>query len=131
MRSWQLWNFQKRLIYLDEEMDEEKKKDNLIIVGGLYVNTIQEEISNQLPIKFDENGTKIISEISGEEYLDLDCGFICLSENSFDKSKKFIVLAGLESISTKACIFAFKYHLRKLIKGNMYDRSKSESCQVH
>lgn len=114
----------KRLIYLDEEMNEENRKDNLIIVGGLHVNLVQDEVNDQLPIRFDDEGTKIISYISGEEYLDPDCGFICLSENPFDKTKKIIVLAGLESISTKACIFAFKHHLNKLNKGNMYDRSK-------
>ena len=111
-----------RLIYTDEELRKEDKKDNLIILGGIYVNTLQKEVNEYLPIKFDEHGTKIISTISKEEYVDPDCGFICKAKNPFDKRKDIIVIAGLESASTKACIFAFKHELEKINKGNMYNR---------
>ncbi len=111
-----------KLIYTDEELTEKEKKDNLITTGGLYVNTLQGEVNGSLPIRFDENGTKIISTISGEEYVDPDCGFICKSINPFDKEKEIIVIAGLESISTRAGVFAFKYNIDRINKGNMYKR---------
>jgi len=111
-----------RLIYIDEELSQKDKKDNLIIIAGMHVNTVQAEVNEYLPIKFDEHGTKIISTISKEEYVDPDCGFICRAKNPFDKRKNIIVIAGLESVSTKTCIFAFKYHLEKINKGNMYNR---------
>ncbi len=111
-----------KLIYTDEELTEKEKKDNLIIISGLYVNTLQGEVNGSLPIRFDENGAKIISTISGEEYVDPDCGFICKSINPFDKEKEIIVIAGLESISTRAEVFAFKYNIDRINKGNMYKR---------
>ncbi len=113
---------EKKMIYTDEELSEEGKKDNLIIVAGMHVNTVQAEVNEYLPIKFDDHGTKIISTISKEEYIDPDCGFICRAKNPFDERKNIIVIAGLESVSTKACIFAFKYDLEKINKGNMYNR---------
>jgi len=109
-----------KLIYTDEELTEEDKKDNLIIIGGMYVNTLQGEVNKSLPIKFDETGTKIISELSKDEYVDPDCGFICKSTNPFDKRKEIIVIAGLESAATRAGVFAFKYHIDRIDKGNMY-----------
>lgn len=113
---------EKRLIYTDEELSKNEKKDNLIIIAGMHVNTLQKEVNEKLPIKFDKHGTKIISTISKEEYVDSDCGFICRAKNPFDKSKSIIVIAGLESVSTKACVFAFKNELEKINKGNMYNR---------
>ncbi|MCD6528625.1 winged helix-turn-helix transcriptional regulator [bacterium] len=111
-----------KLIYIDEELTEEDKKDNLIIIGGMYVNTLQGEVNKSLPIKFDETGTKIISELSKDEYVDPDCGFICKSTNPFDKSKEIIVIGGLESAATRAGVFAFKYNINRIDKGNMYKK---------
>ncbi len=73
-------------------------------------------------LNIEKNGAKIISTISGEEYVDPDCGFICKSINPFDKEKEIIVIAGLESISTRAGVFAFKYNIDRINKGNMYKR---------
>ncbi len=114
---------EKRMVYWDIELDEEDKKDNLVIIAGMHVNTLQDEVNNYLPVRFDEHGTKIISTISNEEYTDPDCGFICVTENPFDKTKKIIVISGLESFSTKAAVFAFKNYLEKINRGNMYNRA--------
>ena len=111
-----------RLAYLDVELDDEMKKDNLVVIAGMHVNTLQEELNPYLPIRFDEHGTRIISTISGTEYTDDDCGFVCVAENPFASGKKVLVLAGLESIGTRAAVFAFKNYIEKLNKGNMYDR---------
>ncbi len=111
-----------RLAYLDVELDESDKKDNLIVIAGMHVNTIQEELNPHLPIRFDKYGTKIISEISRNEYNDDDCGFVVLADNPFDPERKVLVLAGIESVGTKAAVFAFKNHIDKIWKGNMYDR---------
>lgn len=113
----------RKLVFTDEELAEKDKEDNLIILGGMYVNTLQEEINEKLPIKFDKNGTKIISTLSKEEYVDPDCGFICKAKNPFNKDKEIIVIAGLESAATKGAIFAFKQKLDRIEKGNMYKRN--------
>jgi DNA-binding MarR family transcriptional regulator len=111
---------EERLVYTD--IDLPTKKDNLIVISGMHVNTIQKELNNYLPIKFDKSGNKIISTISKEEYSEPDTGFICKIRNPFDKSKNVIVIAGLESTGTKAAVFAFKNYLTKISKGNMYNR---------
>jgi|GEM_PF-5489481 len=112
----------KKLVYTDEEVGEEELKDNLIIIGGLLVNTVEEMVNDHLPIKFSRDGSTIISSISGEEYVDPDCGFICRARNPFDESKSVIVIAGIESVSTKACVYAFKTMINRINKGNMYNR---------
>ncbi len=112
----------RKIIYTDDEVTQKDKKDNLIILGGIYINTLQKEVNKSLPIKFDKNGTKIISALSKEEYIDPDCGFICKSINPFDKKKEIIVIAGLESAATRAGVFAFKYNIDRINKGNMYKR---------
>ncbi len=120
---------EEKLVYTDEELDEKDKRDNLIIIAGMHVNTLQAEVNETLPIKFDKYGTKIISTISKEEYIDPDCGFICRARNPFNKNKSVIVIAGLESASTKACVFAFKNQLEKINRGNMYNR-KVKACVI-
>ena len=100
---------EEKLVYTDIEI--ENFEENFIIISGLLVNTLQKKFNRYLPIKFDNTGNKIISTISGNEYTEPESGIICKIQNPFNRRKHVLVLAGIESLGTKACVFAFKKYL--------------------
>jgi hypothetical protein len=61
-------------------------------------------------------------------YLDENAGIIAKVKNPWDDSKSVIVLAGVRSIGTKACILALTQHHEKILE--KYDRHKDFYCVV-
>lgn len=111
---------EERICFIDSDI--ESKKQNFIIIGGHHVNSLEDDINESLPIRFNEAGTKIISTISKEEYRQPEMGFICRAANPFDKSKSVLVIAGIESVGTKAAIYGMVRYFDRIEKGNMYDK---------
>ncbi|NOR85853.1 helix-turn-helix domain-containing protein [archaeon] len=110
-----------KLTYLDTEIDD--LRTNLIIVSGLYVNTAQKTVNENLPIRFNESGTKILSDFSKEEYSEPEIGFIVRVKNPIDKRFNIIVLAGIEMQGTMAAVYAFTRYFSRIESGNMFDKS--------
>ncbi len=104
------------------DVDVKGVKDNLIVIGGIHVNTVQKIFNDHLPIRFNKTGTKIISDVSNEEYSEPEAGFICKMRNPFDKSKFILVLAGIESAGTHAAVLAFVKYTGRIEKGNMRNK---------
>ncbi len=112
-----------KITYLDTEIED--LRDNLVIISGLYVNTAQKAINGKIPIRFNESGTKIISDFSKEEYSEPDIGFIVKAKNPVDKRFNIIVLAGIEMQGTMAAVHAFTRHFSRIEAGNMFDKGVS------
>ena len=109
-----------RLTYLDTEI--ENLKDNLIIISGFYVNTIQKKFNDALPIRLNESGTKIISKISGDEFSEPETGFIVKMKNPLDDRYNILILAGIEMNGTVSAVHAFTRYFSRIEKGNKFDR---------
>ncbi len=105
------------------DMDIRDKKDNFIVIGGFHVNTLQHELNKYQPVKFNDNGTKIISTVSGDEYSEPETGFVCRFRNPFDRTKSVIALAGIESSGTRAAVLAFVKYFSRIESGNMYNKN--------
>ena len=108
------------LYYLDTEMREAARKQNLVVLGGPKVNSFLGEINSHLPIYFEEKTFTVKSRLSGKSYEE-NVGVIEVVENPFNKNKKMLVLAGTNHDSTRVAVLALLKELKKLEKGNHFD----------
>lgn len=111
------------LYYLDTELKEPVRRQNLVVLGGPKVNSFLGEINSALPIFFEEKTFTIRSKISGKTYEE-NVGVIEVVDNPFNKSKKILVLAGTNHASTRVAVLALLKEKSKLEKGNHFDSSK-------
>ncbi len=111
---------------LDTEMRENDYKQNLIVVGGPKANMLTAILNETLKVRMDESDDwNIVSKLSGKSYGDDDNGFIAITQNPWDKSKKVIVFAGRRFPGTRATVIAFVKHINEIMKGNKYDPRSS------
>lgn len=108
------------LYYLDTEMREAARKQNLVVLGGPKVNSFLGEINSSLPVYFEEKTFTIRSRLSGKSYEE-NVGVVEVVENPFNKSKKILVLAGTNHLSTRVAVLALLKEQKKLEKGNHFD----------
>lgn len=113
------------LFYLDTEAEARQniKKENLVLLGGPKVNMIVDEINNLLPINFEEKSFSVVSRISGKKYEE-ETGIVEIIDNPFNKTKKIMVLAGSNHVSTRLAVLAVIKQGKEIEKGNVYDRKK-------
>jgi DNA-binding PadR family transcriptional regulator len=107
---------------LDTEFRKEDWKRNLIIIGGPIVNTVTERINKSLPIRFVEDGKKILSTITTTTYESDEIGVVEKIPNPFAKEKAVLFIAGRRQAGTKAAMLAFLRHFDELISGNAKKR---------
>ena len=111
---------------LDTEMRENDYKQNLIVVGGPKANTVTEALNRALKVRMDESDDwNIVSKLSGHSYSEDDNGFIAITKNPWDETKKVIVFAGRRFPGTRATVIAFVKHFNEIMKGNKYDPRSS------
>jgi hypothetical protein len=106
------------IVKLDTEVKAEgAEKRNMILIGGPVTNMISSDINEKLKIRFKwQNGWRIFSEITKEEYVNEDIGIIAKMRNPWDRTKSIIVLAGLKFEGTKSCIIAITHYFDKILK---------------
>jgi len=114
-------SFEFPLYYLDTELKGEKRKENLIIIGGPKVNTFLAEINQNLPIKFDEQSFSVTSGISKKTYGE-NVGIIELIQNPFNKSNSSLIIAGSNHFGTRVAILALLTKMKEIEKGNFFDK---------
>jgi len=98
-------SFDYPLYYLDTEARETVLKENLILLGGLKVNTVLEKTNRHLPIRFDEKTFDVASKISGKTYAE-SVGIIETIDSPFATGKKIFVIAGRDHNATRVGILA-------------------------
>ncbi len=109
-------------VRLDTETRVEDLQDNLIVIGGPIVNTINAKINKRLPIRFDENDNlNIISTLSGKKYMNDEAGIIVKSKNPFNRRKSVLAIAGKRHSGTRAVMIAFLRYYNEIIKGNKHN----------
>ncbi|MFW9994475.1 MAG: hypothetical protein ACFFD4_20695 [Candidatus Odinarchaeota archaeon] len=101
---------------LDQSVIAEKLKgENLIVIGGIYTNSICHELNEYLPVSFSKS-YGLISNETNEVYTDDTDGIICKIINPFNKKKIVIVLAGLRAIGTKSTIIGLTKFSDKILE---------------
>ena len=116
------------IVKLDTEVKSEKKQNrNLILIGGPVTNMICTDVNKKMRVNFDWDKNWFI-QVGKMRYLDENAGIIAKVKNPWDESKSVIVLAGIRSIGTKACIIALTQHHEKILE--KYDRHKDFYCVV-
>ncbi|HLC48609.1 MAG TPA: S-layer protein [Candidatus Norongarragalinales archaeon] len=108
------------LYYLDTELKEKNRRDNLIVFGGPKVNMLISDINPFLPIYFHEKTFELQSKLSNKKYTE-NYGVVELIENPFNKGKKILILAGSDHEGTRAAVLALLKERDKIEKGNNYD----------
>lgn len=116
-------SFSYPLYFLDTELSDKTRKENLIAVGGPKVNTFVYSINSSLPISFDQNSFEVRSSISGKRYPE-NVGVIELVPNPFNKSKQILVVAGMKQAATRVAVLALLKKREELEKGNLHDSSQ-------
>jgi len=116
-------NINSSKVKLDTEIiEEDLKKNNLIILGGPIVNKITEKINKKMPIYFDESKKGFYSTISKKIYFHDEIGVINKTKNPFNKEKKILLIQGLRNSGTKAAIISFLKNFQEIEKGNKYNK---------
>ncbi|HEV8290015.1 MAG TPA: helix-turn-helix domain-containing protein [Candidatus Norongarragalinales archaeon] len=100
------------LYYLDTEVKEEHKKQNLVVMGGPKVNMFLEQINRELPVRFDMRSFELYSTSSGKTYGE-NAGVVQLVQNPFNKKKHILVLAGQHHNSTRIGVLALLRERRR------------------
>ncbi len=113
-------SFEFPLYYLDTEVNERIKKENLILIGGPKVNTLVAEINSKLPIHFEETTFDLYSTLSRKRYGE-NVGIIELIDSPFAKNKKILLIGGLNHIGTRAAVLALLTKMKYLEKGNTFN----------
>ena len=107
------------IVKLDIDVKSENFYDNnLILVGGILTNTITEEFNNYLPAKFQSEKFPfrgIISEKTGDKYVENAQGIIAKIPNPKFPDKKIIVLAGNTFNGTKATVIGLTRFYEKVL----------------
>ena len=111
------------LYYLDTELRETHKKNNLILVGGPKVNSLVAEVNSALPIRFDEKTFALHSSLSGKRYGE-NVGVVELIQSPFSKAKKILFVGGMNYSSTRAAVLAVVSKAKLVEKGNSFDSSQ-------
>jgi len=114
-------SFAPPLYFLDTEVKEKAKHENLILVGGPKVNGVVDEVNHALPVFFEEKTFGIRSRPSGKKYEE-NVGIVEVTENPFNKSKKIMVAAGLNQASTRTAVLALVKEPERLSEGNAFDK---------
>jgi len=116
------------VVKLDTEVKSEKKQNrNMILIGGPVTNMICADANKKMKVNFDWDKNWFV-QAGKMRYLDENAGIIAKVKNPWDESKSVIVLAGIRSIGTKACIIALTQHHEKILE--KYDRHKDFYCVV-
>jgi len=112
------------VVHLDVDIKAEKEeRSNLILVGGPGTNLITQEINDYLPIRFNMESSQhgfllggLVSEDTGNVYMQDTVGLIAKIVNPWDKDKRIVVLAGNKAVGTKACVIAISKFWRETLK---------------
>lgn len=115
-------SFEFPLYYLDTELREEHKKQNLVLIGGPKVNSLVSEVNSYLPIKFDENTFDVYSTVSKKRFAET-VGIVEIIDNPFAKGKKILFTGGMNYQSTRAAVLAVVTKWKEIEKGNTFDSS--------
>jgi len=110
------------LYYLDTEVRESVKKQNLFLLGGPKVNTLLGEANKTLPIRFDEKTFDVHSTLSGKTYSE-NVGVIEIADSAFASGRKLFVIAGNNHLATRVGVLALLKERKKLEKNNSFDSS--------
>lgn len=113
-------SFDYPLYYLDTELRDSARKQNLVVLGGPKVNSFLGEINSSLPVFFEEKTFTIKSRLSGKSYEE-NVGVVEVVENPFNKNRKILVLAGTNHLSTRVAVLALLKEQKKLEEGNHFD----------
>ncbi|MBI5176674.1 S-layer protein [Candidatus Micrarchaeota archaeon] len=113
-------NFEYPLYYLDTELRERERKGNIIAVGGPKVNSFMAEINRALPIRFDESSFTLKSSLSGKSYEE-NAAVVEIVENPFNRTKKILVVAGTNHLTTRVAILALLREREKMERKNSFD----------
>ncbi len=115
-------SFDYPLYLLDTEVKDKHKKGNLVLFGGVKVNTLIEELNPHLPIRFDERTFNLESTLSGKKYGE-GVGIIELVQNPWNKGKHILLVGGTNHLGTRAAVLALAKQMSQLEKGNTHDSS--------
>jgi len=110
------------LYYLDTELREEHKRNNLVLIGGPKVNSLVSEVNSYLPIKFDEHTFDVYSTISKKRFAET-VGIVEIIDNPFAKGKKLLFAGGMNYQSTRAAVLAVVTKWKEIEKGNSFNNS--------
>ena len=108
------------LYYLDTELREAHKKNNLVLIGGPKVNSLVSEVNSYLPIKFDEHTFDVYSTVSKKRFAET-VGIVELIDNPFAKGKKLLFAGGMNYQSTRAAVLAIVTKWKEVEKGNSFN----------
>ncbi len=100
---------------LDTEITEKDLKDNLIIIGNAWTNTIVDKANGTLPIFFDSEKRAILSKHTNKLYKDPNVGAIVKCDNPFARGKKLLLIAGIRTRGIEACSIALTQQLNNLV----------------
>jgi len=111
-------------VRLDVDIKAEKEEgNNLILVGGPGTNLITQEVNDYLPIRFNMESSEhgfllggLVSEDTGNVYMQDTVGVIAKTTNPWNKKKCIIVLAGNKAVGTKACVIAISKFWRETLR---------------
>jgi DNA-binding transcriptional ArsR family regulator len=115
-------SFDYPLFFLDTEVREAHRKQNLFLLGGPRVNTLVEEVNAALPVRFEEKTFGVESRLSGRKYGE-NVGFLEVAPNPWAKNKRIFVVAGSNHISTRVAVLALVKEARRVEEGNLFDRN--------
>jgi len=113
-------SFEYPLYYLDTEISEQQKKQNIIALGGPKVNTLVNDVNSHLPIRFDKTDFSIYSTLSKKKYTE-DIGIVELVENPFNPKSKMLIVAGSSHHGTRIGVLGLLRHFKEFEKGNAFD----------
>lgn len=112
-------------VVLDTDARDEDLTGNLIVIGGPIVNAVAGRLNDASPIRFDEDGKRIVSTISGRDYLEEATGVVCSFESPLAERRRVLWVYGLRNAGTRAAITAFLKRFTELRAGNRVDGSAS------
>ncbi len=115
-------NFSYPLYFLDTEMRDSYKNNNLVLIGGPKVNSLVAEVNSYLPVRFDERTFDVYSTVSKKRFNE-SVGLIELIDNPFAKKKKLLFVGGMNYQSTRAAVLALLTKMKEVEKGNTFDSS--------
>jgi DNA-binding transcriptional ArsR family regulator len=113
-------SFEYPLYYLDTELAEQQRRQNVVALGGPKVNTFVNDINGHLPIRFDKSDFSIYSSLSKKKYSE-DVGIVELVPNPFNPKARVLVIAGSSHHGTRIGILGMLRHHRQFERGNAFN----------
>ena len=101
---------------------EDLKNNNLILIGGWFVNMVTKKMNELLSIKFNEKTKTIKSKVSQKEYGGRTIGIIYKTKNPFNKNKNILTISGIKKKGTESAILTFLKKFEEIEKGNVFNR---------